>query len=376
MRTKRPQRLHVDSGAGRDDPFDEPEEHALLALAPQQQRRERRRQREGVESRERDRERDRQRELLIEPAGRAGEERDGHEHGDEHERRRHHRAEHLAHRLAGRLERRAPVLVYVPLDVLDDHDRIVDDDAGRERDAEESQGIDREAEQIDEGEGADERHRDRDGRDDRRAPVLQEEEHHEHDERNRLEQRLEHLADRVGDDRRVVEGDLVLEARREALREARELRAHTVVDVEGVGRRQLRHAHADRVASVEPETARVRLGSDLGAADVAAGGRACRRAVLQDDVFEVSRLGQPAGGAHRDLVRLIAGRGRLADGAGRNLHVLLAQSARSRPRRSARATPGAWDRARRRIAYLRSPKIVTSATPGMRLSASRTKTSR
>ena len=37
------------------------------------------------------------------------------------------------------------------------------------------------------------------------------------------------------------------------------------------------------------------------------------------------RLGQPACRAHRDLVRLIAGRGRLADGAGGNLHVLLPQ---------------------------------------------------
>ena len=59
--------------------------------------------------------------------------------------------------------------------------------------------------------------------------------------------------------------------------QALELGAHTVVDVEGVGRRQLRHADADRVASVEPEAARVRLGSDLGAADVARGARGCRR---------------------------------------------------------------------------------------------------
>ena len=277
IRTKRRNALHVDRGASRDDPLDEPEEHALLALAPQQQRRERRRQREGVERRECHRERDGQRELLIEPAGRSREERDRHEHGDEHEGRGDDGAEHFAHRLAGRLERRAPVLVYVTLDVLDDHDRIVHDDACGERDAEERQGVDREPEHVDEREGADERHRYRDGRDDRGAPVLQEEEHHEHDERNGLEQRLEHLANRVGDDRGVVEGDFVLEARREALREALELRAHTGVDVEGVRRRQLRHADADRVASVEPEAARVGLGSNLGAADVAEADEACRR---------------------------------------------------------------------------------------------------
>src|SRR3954470_3938591 len=44
--------------------------------------------------------------------------------------------------------------------------------------------------------------------------------------------------------------------------------------------------------------------------------------VLQDDAFEGVRLGEPSGGAHRNLIRLIARRGRLADGAGSNLHVL------------------------------------------------------
>ena len=46
--------------------------------------------------------------------------------------------------------RRRPsvMLVDVALDVLDHDDRIVDDEAGGERDAEERQGVDREAEQL------------------------------------------------------------------------------------------------------------------------------------------------------------------------------------------------------------------------------------
>ena len=48
---------------------------------------------------------------------------------------------------------RRPVLVVdVPFDVLDHDDGIVHDQAGGERDAEERQGVDREAEQLDEGE--------------------------------------------------------------------------------------------------------------------------------------------------------------------------------------------------------------------------------
>ena len=62
----------------------------------------------------------------------------------------------------------------MPFDVLDDDDRIVDDEAGGERDAEKSERIDREAEQLHERERSDERHRNGDGRDKRRPPVLEE----------------------------------------------------------------------------------------------------------------------------------------------------------------------------------------------------------
>ena len=46
------------------------------------------------------------------------------------------------------------------------------------------------------GERADQRHRHGQHRDDRRAPVLQEQEHHGEHEQHRLDQRREHLVDR------------------------------------------------------------------------------------------------------------------------------------------------------------------------------------
>src|SRR5205807_9450756 len=46
---------------------------------------------------------------------------------------------------------------------------------------------------------------------------------------------------------------------------------------------------------------------------------------LDDDVLELRALVQAAGGAHAELIRLPRGRGRIADAAGRDVDVLLAQ---------------------------------------------------
>ncbi len=192
-----------------------------VALAIQQQGGQRRRQGDGVEHRQHHRERDRQRELLIEPACDAWEEGHRHEHGDQHDANHHDRAEHLAHGVDRRLPRRFLVLGHVPFDVLDHHDRIVDDDAGGEHDAEQRQGVDREVEQLDERKRSDQRHRNGDRRDDRAAPVLEEQEHHDDHEADGFAEGFQHLDDRFADDADVVEGQAPLEARREARLEPR-----------------------------------------------------------------------------------------------------------------------------------------------------------
>ena len=85
----------------------------------------------------------------------------------------------------------------VALDVLHHDDRVVDDDADRQHQAEQRQIVEREAERREHGEGADQRHRDRDDRDDRGAPGLQEHDHDDDDQHDRLEDRLDHLVDRL-----------------------------------------------------------------------------------------------------------------------------------------------------------------------------------
>ena len=95
----------------------------------------------------------------------------------------------LLHRAIGGLAR-AQALGHVALDVLDDDDGVVDDDADRQHEAEQRQVVEREAERRHQEERADERHRDGDDGNDGRAPCLQEQHDDEHDEDDRLEDRL------------------------------------------------------------------------------------------------------------------------------------------------------------------------------------------
>jgi len=58
--------------------------------------------------------------------------------------------------------------VDMPVDVFDHDNRVVDDEPDREHEAEQREHVDRIAERVHHGKGRDDRHRDRDGRDERR----------------------------------------------------------------------------------------------------------------------------------------------------------------------------------------------------------------
>ena len=153
--------------------------------------------------------RDRQRELLVEAARQAAEEGDRDEHGGQDQRDADDGPDTSSIALIGGLAR-----LHAVLDVvhhrLDDHDRVVDDDADGEHQAEHRERVHAEAEQREEDERAEERDRDREQRDDRRAHVLQEHEHDEDDEDQRLDERvLISSIDSVDRGRRVVD-DLVV----------------------------------------------------------------------------------------------------------------------------------------------------------------------
>ena len=103
----------------------------------------------------------------------------------------------------------------VALDVLDHDDGVVDHDADRQHQAEQRQIVEREAERRHEEEGADQRHRNGDQRDDRRAPGLQEQHDHQHDQDDRLADRLLHGVDRLLDELGRIVDDVVFDARAE-----------------------------------------------------------------------------------------------------------------------------------------------------------------
>src|SRR3546814_8615831 len=74
------------------------------------------------------------------------------------------------------------------------------------------------AERREHHEGPDQRHRDREHRDDRRAPFLEEDEDDDDDEDHRFEQRFHHRVDRLGDEFGGVIDDAIFEALGEAFR--------------------------------------------------------------------------------------------------------------------------------------------------------------
>ena len=141
-------------------------------------RRQHRRQREADEHRHQDGERHREAEARHEAADDAAHESDRDEDRHQRQRRRQHRETDLARRLDRRLHRRPPLLLDEAIDVLQHHDRVVDDDADGERQRQHRHRVEREALEPDQAEGRDDRRRDGDRGDERRAPVPQE---HEHD---------------------------------------------------------------------------------------------------------------------------------------------------------------------------------------------------
>ena len=103
-------------------------------------------ERERVDRGENHRNRDGDGELLIEPAGHAAHEGDGHEHRAKNQGDGHHRAGHFLHRLARRIHRREPALD-VMLHGLDNDDGVIDHNTDGEHQPEHGERVDAETEQ-------------------------------------------------------------------------------------------------------------------------------------------------------------------------------------------------------------------------------------
>ncbi|MNM62589.1 hypothetical protein D3C81_739270 [compost metagenome] len=266
----------------------------------EQNRRQCRRQGQRVERRDHRGDRDRQGELFVELPRQAGNERRRDEHRAQHQRCSDDRAGHLAHGFLGRFDRIEPCLD-IALDVLHHDDRIVDHDADGQYQAEQRQGIKGKTEQVHHGKGTDQRHRYGDQWNDRGAPGLQEQDHHQHHQDQRFEQRMDHRFDRAAhEDGRVVD-DLVVHAFREALLQLGHLRPHLIGNVDGIGTRALEDRHRHRFLVVEQGAQGVLVGAEFNPGYVLEAGDFAVRTTADDHVLELFFGDQAALGVDRHL---------------------------------------------------------------------------
>ena len=150
------------------------------------------------------------------------------------------------------------------VDVLQNDDRIVDDQAHRQNDAEHGQHVDGESHEVDEEERADEGHRNGHGRNQGGANAAQEQENHQHDQHQCLYQGSVDGIDRGfhelrGIDRRPhphAVGQPALEARQDFLDAARNFKC--------VGGGLLDHAEGDPVGAVDADDLAVFVRPRLG----------------------------------------------------------------------------------------------------------------
>ncbi len=219
---------------------------------------------------------------------------------------------------------RAQALGDVALDILDHDDGVIDDDADGKHEAEQRQVVQREAERRHQEEGADQRHRNGDQRNDGGAPGLQEQHDHQNDQQDRLEDRLHHGVDRLLDELGRVVDDVVFEPLRKPLGRIR----HGLADVLGGGERirarALEYRDRDRRIEVEIGVRRIVEAGELGAADILEPHHRVRR-LLDDDIGELLGIGEPAERLHRDLERARLLDRRLVEDARGDLDVLRLQ---------------------------------------------------
>ena len=218
--------------------------------ARQDQRAHHRRRRQRDDHRDQDRDRQREREFGEQAPDNAAEEEERRKHRDQRQRDRNDGEADLARAADRRLDARH-ALFEIARDVLEHDDRVVDDEAGRDRQRHQRQVVEAEAEQIHDAERADDRGRHRDARDRRGAHAAQEGEDHQNDEQDRDHQRLLGVVQRLADGLRPVDGDGQVDVARQRGDQAGQFGAHAVDRLDDVRSRLARQDHRDPGLAVD-----------------------------------------------------------------------------------------------------------------------------
>ncbi len=169
----------------------------------------RRAERQRIESRQNHRDGDGHRELLVQPAGDAGDERRGNENRGENQRDPDDRAGQLLHGFECRLFGSEAVFD-VAFHSFHHHDRVVNHQTDRQHQSEERERVDGKAEQRKEQERPDQRNRNRQQRNQRRPPTLQKNVHHQNHQTDRDQQGLDDFLDPLAHGERGIDRDSVV----------------------------------------------------------------------------------------------------------------------------------------------------------------------
>ena len=235
--------------------------------ALQEDRGEHRRQREGDEERNQHRKDDGQRKLEEESADDPLHEGNGEKDRHNGEGRRHDGQTDLGGGEGRCLPRRHPIF-HVTVDVLDDDDRVVDEQAHRKGKRKHRHVVEGEAEGADQREGGDDRHRQGDRADQCRPEVSEEDEYGQNREEAPEDQMLLHLIDGAPDEGGLVHRDVQAHPRREGLSDLLDLCFDEVDDGDGVGPGLLLHPHGDRRDAVVTDHGALLLHPVFGFPDI------------------------------------------------------------------------------------------------------------
>ena len=119
-------------------------------------------------------------------------------------------------------------------DRLNDHDRIVHDQANGQHEAKKRECVDGKTQQREDREGPDERNGHGQHRNQRRPPPLKKDKDNQHDQRERRGERLDDFVDAFRDGMGGIQGEDIVEVRRKALLQLLHAPFDALLGLEGV----------------------------------------------------------------------------------------------------------------------------------------------
>ena len=190
-------------------------------------------------------------EFVKQPAENPAHKQDRNENRRKRQRHGKNREAHLARAVIGRFHHRFAML-HVADDVFEHDDGIVHDKADRQGQRHEGKIVERVVQQIHDGEGADDGHRQRQARDNRRRKIPQKQEDNEYDQADGQEQSRLDVVHRIADGQRAVVERLERNGRRELQAKHRQELLDVVHDFDGVGAGLPLNRQDDGALQVEP----------------------------------------------------------------------------------------------------------------------------